>query len=129
MASTHNATIAIVDDDRGIRESIASLVESSGHVARTFVSVEDFMQENCLAETRCLITDIRMPGADGLELQRRARLARPDLAIIVITALEDDEAQQKALDQGAAFFFRKPFDPAVLLEAVDHVLSQFPADN
>src|SRR3981081_3633381 len=99
-----------VDDDFRVRESIKSLVESAGYAASVFSSAEEFLQSGTLAGAICLVTDVRMPGMDGIELQRCIRLERPKLPVIFISAHHDDEARQRALDEGAVRFLYKPFD-------------------
>ena len=117
--------VAGVDDDFRIRESIESLVESAGYTALVFSSAEEFMRSGALAAKICfcLITDVRMPGMDGIELQRRARLERPELPVIFISAHQDEEARQRALDGGAIAFLYKPFDAAELLGAIQDALN------
>ena len=109
--------VAVVDDDPRIRESLESLIESAGFAARVFSLGEEFLRGNHLAETSCLITDVRMTSMDGLDLQRRVRQARPELPIIFITAHHEEEVERRALAEGAAFFLRKPFDAGELLRA------------
>jgi FixJ family two-component response regulator len=109
--------VAIVDDDPRVRESLESLIESAGLTALVFPLAEDLLRGGHLAGTNCLITDVRMPGMDGLDLQRRVRLARPELPIIFITGHHEDDVEQRALAEGAAFFIRKPFDAGELLHA------------
>ena len=116
--------IAVVDDDSRVRESLASLIESAGFTARVFSLAKEFLQEDFVAGTSCLITDVRMPGMDGLDLQRCVRLERPELPVIFITAHHDDEVERRAFAQGAAFFIRKPFDAEELLRAVTTALSE-----
>jgi FixJ family two-component response regulator len=117
-----------VDDDFRIRESIESLVESAGFAPLVFSSAEEFLQSGKLAEATCLITDVRMPGMDGIELQRRVRLERPELPIIFITAHYDDEIRRRALGGGAVEFLYKPFDGEDLLRAIDRALNRSPLD-
>jgi len=117
-----------VDDDFSVRESIKSLVESAGYVAFVFSSAEEFLQSGTLAIANCLIMDVRMPGMDGIELQRRIRLDRPDLPVIFISAHHDDEARQRALDEGAMRFLYKPFDGAELLRTIEAALNDSPED-
>ena len=112
-----------VDDDFRVRESIESLVESAGYAALVFSSAEEFLQSGALAGTVCLITDVRMPGMDGIELQRRIRLERPELPIIFVSAHHDEETRQRALDGGAVAFLYKPFDAADLLDAIQTALN------
>ena len=116
--------IAIVDDDRRVRESLESLIESAGFTARVFSLAEDFLQGGLMAGTSCLITDVRMPGMGGLDLQRCVRLERPELPVIFITAHHDDEVERCAFAEGAASFMRKPFDAEELLRAVKTALSE-----
>jgi len=116
--------VAAVDDDFRVRESIASLVESAGYTALVYSSAEEFLQSGTLAAAGCMITDVRMPGIDGLELQRRVRLERPGLAVILISAHYDEETRQRALTQGAAGFLYKPFDAAELLGTIELALGE-----
>ncbi len=110
--------VAIVDDDPRIRESLESLIESAGVKVQAYALAEDFLRGDLLSATSCLITDVRMPGKNGLDLQRQVRLERPDLPVIFITAHFDERAEQCAFAQGAAFFFHKPFDADELLQAI-----------
>jgi FixJ family two-component response regulator len=114
--------VVVVDDDRRVRESIQSVLESAGYAPLLFSSAEEFLQSATLARTRCLIADIRMPGIDGIELQRRIRVERPQLPVIFITAHDDDDIRQQALRGGAADFMLKPFDAADLLGAINRAL-------
>jgi FixJ family two-component response regulator len=125
MDTSAKPVVVVVDDDPRVRESLESLIESSGLTARVFSHAEDFLRGGHLAATSCLITDVRMPGMDGLELQRRVRLVRPELPIIFITAHHDDQVERSALAEGAAFFIRKPFDAGELLCATRTALSKF----
>jgi FixJ family two-component response regulator len=120
--------VAAVDDDYRVRESIESLVASAGHTPLVFASAEEFLQSGAPSSAVCLITDVRMPGIDGLELQRRVRLQYPGLPVILITAHYDNEIRQRALKQGAAGFLYKPFDAADLLGAIELALSAPPED-
>jgi FixJ family two-component response regulator len=124
MDRTTKPVIAVVDDDSRVRESLASLIESAGFAAQVFPLAKDFLRGDLLAATSCLITDVRMPGMDGLDLQRRVRLERPELPVIFITAHHDDEVERRAFAEGAAFFIRKPFDAEELLRAVGTALSE-----
>jgi FixJ family two-component response regulator len=112
-----------VDDDVRILESIESLVESAGFASLIFSSAEQFLQSGKLAEAGCLITDVRMPGMDGIELQHRVRFNRPELPVIVIAGHRDEEMRRKALEGGAFAFLYKPFDPGDLLAAVNRAMS------
>jgi len=118
MAGSAKQFVVAVDDDFRVRESIESLVESAGYAPLMFSSAEEFLQSGTLLGARCLITDVRMPGINGIELQRRIRTERPELPVIFISAHNDDETRQRAFDEGAANFLYKPFDAVELLEAI-----------
>jgi FixJ family two-component response regulator len=118
-----------VDDDFRVRESIARLTESAGYASMVFSSAEAFLDSGTLAETSCLITDVRMPGLDGLELQRRIRIEYPKLPVIFITAHFHDDVRRRALDGGAIEFLYKPFDAADLLRAIAQALNGSPNDG
>jgi FixJ family two-component response regulator len=112
-----------VDDDFRVRESIQSLVESAGYSPVVFSSAERFLKSGALAAASCLVTDVRMPGMDGIELQRRVRLERPELPVIFISAHYDEGTQKQALTDGAVIFLHKPFDAAELLGAIQAAVS------
>ncbi|HYP15336.1 MAG TPA: response regulator [Bryobacteraceae bacterium] len=116
--------IVAIDDDYRVRESIESLLKSAGYKPELFESADEFLRSGMLADAGCVITDVRMPGMDGIELQRRIRQQDPALPVIVISAHMSDEARQSALDGGAIEFLYKPFDGAELLGAVQTALSK-----
>jgi FixJ family two-component response regulator len=124
MADLSKSIVAVVDDDPRVRESLESLIASAGLTARVFSSAEDFLGGGHLAAAGCLITDVRMPGLDGVTLQRHVRSVRPDLPVIFITAHHDDEVERRAVAEGAACFLRKPFDAGELLRATRAALSE-----
>ena len=116
-----------VDDDRRVLDSIAMLMESAGYTPQSFTAAEAFLQSPALAAAACVIADVRMPGVDGLELQRRIRLVRPELPVIFISAHGDDAVRDRALRDGATAFFDKPFDCAALLIAISKALATPPS--
>ena len=116
--------VAAVDNDFRIRESIASLLESAGYAPVVFSSAEEFLGSGTLAAATCVITDVRMPGMDGIELQRRIRLERPTLPVILISAHYDTDIRQTAIDEGAVEFLYKPFDATDLLKIVQSAVAK-----
>ena len=74
-----NRVVATVDDDRRVRESVQSILESAGYDAVAFGSGEAFLESGALSRVACVVADVRLPGIDGLELQRRARRDRPSV--------------------------------------------------
>jgi FixJ family two-component response regulator len=117
--------IAVVDDDIRIRESVKDLFASAGFEARIFGSPEEFMSSCDLEPSCCLITDVRMPGMDGWELQRLAVQKFPHLPVVFITAHQDDEARKRALKLGAVALLYKPFDGEELLKIVDAAIKKY----
>lgn len=113
--------VAAVDDDHRVRASIQSVLESAGYEAVVFASAEAFLESGVLRQATCLLADVRLPGMDGLELQRRIRRARPQLPIIFIAAHDDEHIRQQALRDGAVDFLVKPFDAAQLLDNIEGV--------
>ena len=114
--------VAAIDDDRRVRESIRSVLESAGYEPEMFGSAEEFLDSGVLTRARCVIADVRLPGIDGIELQRRIRTQHPPPPVILITAHDDDGVREKALQGGAVAFLLKPFDAADLLDHIERSL-------
>jgi len=117
--------VATVDDDRRVRESVQRLLESAGYEAVSFDSAETFLLSGVLSTVACVIADVRLPGIDGTELQRRIRRERRRLPVILITAHDDDDVRRQALRDGAVAFLVKPFDGGDLLEHLARATNDF----
>src|SRR4051794_3052393 len=113
--------IAIVDDDEAVRAAVASLVRSQGYAAVTFGSAEDFLTFMQISTTSCIITDLRMPGLSGLDLQDRLIARGHRIPIIFITGNPDDSARARAMKDGAIAFFPKPVDGVQLIGCIKKV--------
>lgn len=116
--------IAIVDDDDALRSSLDDLIRSIGFRTQGFPSAEAFLRSNQARDTACLILDVRMPGMNGLDLQRKIVAANWQIPIIFITSHADDDARARALEAGAVDFLYKPFREEELLNAIDAALRQ-----
>jgi len=114
--------IAIVDDDESVREATKSLVRSLGYEAVTFCSAEEFLESAQLKTTACLITDVRMPGMSGVELQDRLIADGRILPTVFISAFSDERVQQRVLDSGAVGYLHKPFEEERLIACIDTAL-------
>jgi FixJ family two-component response regulator len=114
--------IAIVDDDDALRNSLDDLIRSIGFPTQGFPSAEAFLNSNHARDTACLILDVRMPGMNGLDLQRQIVAANWPIPIIFVTSHADDDARARALDAGAVAFLYKPFREEELLNAIDAAL-------
>ena len=115
--------ITVVDDDASVRESVSSLLRSVGHAVNVFGSAEELVASAALDKTDCVITDVRMPGMSGLELQRHLALTCPRLPVILMTAhASDEEVRLRALKDGALAYLSKPLDEEKILNAVETAL-------
>jgi FixJ family two-component response regulator len=114
--------ISIVDDDDALRSSLDDLIRSIGFRTQGFPSADAFLSSNQACDTACLILDVRMPGMNGLELQRKMVAANWRIPIIFITSHADDDARARALEAGAVAFLYKPFREEELLNAIDAAL-------
>jgi FixJ family two-component response regulator len=119
-----NKLIAIVDDDDSVRGTLQELLRSAGFSSRAFESAEAFLGSGHQQEAACLITDIRMPGMSGLELQAKLNAERCRIPTIFITAHGDEEMRFQALREGAVEFLPKPFDDEVLIETIRAALNR-----
>jgi two-component system response regulator FixJ len=110
--------VHVVDDDEAIRESLSFLLATAGFPVRPYASAQAFL--DCLPTVRsgCLITDVRMPDMDGIELLRCLRARGADLPVIVITGHGDIPLAVEAMKIGAIDFIEKPFDDERLIAAI-----------
>jgi two-component system, LuxR family, response regulator FixJ len=127
MASENAAAqpvVHIVDDDEGLRESLAFLLRSAALEVRSFESAKAFLDELPHAVPGCVITDVRMPDMSGIELLRRLKELKISVPVVVITGHGDIALAVEAMKMGAADFFEKPFDDALLVASVRAALLQ-----
>ena len=110
--------ISIIDDDPLARDGIRELVEFLGYRAITFNSAEYFLRSSVIAETTCLITDVQMPGMNGLELQEALQSQGHQTSVIVITAYPNEKHRTRALENGAVGYPSKPLDEQTLIECL-----------
>ena len=110
--------VAIVDDDDLMRAALQGLLKSAGLAAQSFASAEEFLRSGHQEDTGCLITDIRMPGMSGLELQAQLNADHYRIPTIFITAHGDAKMRMQAMRAGAVEFLAKPFNDEALLESV-----------
>ena len=112
------ALVAIVDDDASMRAAIEDLLSSVGIKARSFASAEEFLLSDLKNEVGCLISDIRMPGMSGLELQAKLVAEGSRIPIIFITGHGNSRMRMQAIEAGAIEFLGKPFAEESLLGSV-----------
>jgi FixJ family two-component response regulator len=115
-------TISIVDDDESMRCAVKSLVTSLGFDAYTFASAEEFLQSPRLDNTSCLITDLQMPGLNGVDLQKSLLAQDRHIPIIFMTAFPEERMRTRAIEAGALGFLRKPFESETLINLIDRAI-------
>jgi two-component system response regulator FixJ len=130
--STTDIVVHVVDDEEAVRNSLAFLLGTSGFAVRTHASATAFLEVAGSIRNGCLVTDLRMPDIDGVELLRRLKTAGMMLPAIVVTGHGDVQMAVEAMKNGAIDFIEKPFSDEVLLDsiarAVDQASSQLDAD-
>lgn len=117
------ATVVVVDDDESVRKALRRLIRSAGFTVATYGSAEEFLAARDHSAT-CLILDVRLPGMSGPELQRLLSDSGRDIAVILITAHEDQAVRRAGLRAGAVDFIAKPFARDRLLEAVAKAMAR-----
>jgi FixJ family two-component response regulator len=112
-------TVHVVDDDAAVLRSTAFLLRAAGYHAETYPSPTVLLDKLDTLSPGCVVTDVRMPGINGLELQERLAAERSDLPVIVITGHGDVSMAVRAMRAGATDFIEKPFTNEMLLGAVE----------
>ncbi len=120
------ANVYIVDDDEPIRQALGFLLNTAGLTTRLFGSALEFLEVAETLPAGCVVTDVRMPGMDGIELVRRLKAREVGHGVIVVTGHGDVPLAVSAMKAGAIDFIEKPFNDAVLLSAVRAALDAGP---
>ncbi len=115
--------IYVVDDDASVRQALEMLLISASMEVLAFKSAEDFLEYEFREEKACLITDIKMKGLSGLELQQQLNERGIKLPVIFLTAFDSNESRQRAKQAGAVGYLRKPVDDQALLDTIQWALS------
>jgi FixJ family two-component response regulator len=118
-----SATVVVVDDDESVRRALRRLIRAAGFAVATYGSAEEFLAARDHS-AGCLILDVRLPGMSGLDLQRLLVDSGRDVAVILITAHEDQTVRRAGLGAGAVDFIAKPFARERLLEAVAKAIAR-----
>jgi FixJ family two-component response regulator len=116
--ATDDDLICVVDDDEDVRDSLASLLRSAGHVVRTFAGPEEFLACDAADAAACLILDINLGTANGLDLQDTLRESETSVPIILISGFGDVPQTVRGMRAGAITFLTKPFDDEAMLSAI-----------
>jgi FixJ family two-component response regulator len=116
--------ISIIDDDTMMRHATGDLLQSFGYEASTFASAEEFLGSDGVNSTSCVITDVRMPGISGVELQRILIARGNRTPIIFMTASAEEGVRRRALEAGAVGYLAKPFDAERLIGYLENALQK-----
>lgn len=115
-------TLFVVDDDDAMRHSLVFLLQSLGQPVKAFASAEAFLGAWDSTQAGCLVTDVRMPGLSGLELQAELNRRGDTLGIVFLSGHGDIPMAVRAMRAGAVAFLEKPFNDQVLLDYVSEAL-------
>ncbi|MGI9426463.1 MAG: response regulator transcription factor [Hyphomicrobiaceae bacterium] len=117
-------TVAIVDDDEPVRDSVDVLVRACGYGTRTFENASTFLEAS-LGEIACILLDVRLPDGDGIDILQKLIDRGIKIPIVIMTGHGDVPMAVKAMRIGALDFIEKPFEPDELLAAVERAVQQF----
>jgi FixJ family two-component response regulator len=115
--------ISVIDDDESFRVATDSLLRARGYAVRTFAAAAEFLQSPALGETACLITDVQMPGIDGLQLQTLLRDRGCNVPMIFITAFPEESVRVRSMRAGAICFLSKASKASSLIRCVEAALA------
>jgi len=116
--------IAVVDDDRSIRNATQDLLNAAGFSTFTFENAKSFLGSPVRASVACLVADMRMPGMTGLELHEHLATSGTGIPTVIITAHPAELTRDRAREAGITCFLTKPFTPDDLLECVRKALTK-----
>ena len=109
-------TIAVIDDDLRVLESLINLLASCGYKAEGYCSAEEFLESGGLQKSSCVITDVEMPQMSGLGLLHHIKSTAGSLPVIIITGKPSERSESFYREKGAVGFFRKPVDVDALVD-------------
>lgn len=124
-----NDIVHVIDDDAEVRQSLAFLLSAVGLGVRVHESADAFLKALPEIQEGCIVTDVRMPGIDGIELQRRLAASGVKLPVIVMTGHGDIALAVQAMKAGAIDFLEKPFDDETLIAAIEAALARRAGDR
>jgi two-component system, LuxR family, response regulator FixJ len=124
-----NAIVHLIDDDEDVRRALAFLLGTAGLAVKVYESAILFLERYCSSQTGCIVSDVRMPGMDGIELLRRLKEMGVKLPVVVLTGHADVALAVEAMKGGAVDFIEKPFPDEVLLAAIRSALARHQNSN
>ena len=121
--------VHVIDDDAAVRQSLAFLLSTAGLAVRVHESAVAFLKILPEAQQGCIVTDVRMPDVDGIELLRRLRDMKVDMPVVVMTGHGDIPLAVSAMKAGAIDFIEKPFDDEIMLSAIQSAVARHADDS
>jgi FixJ family two-component response regulator len=115
---SERTTVAIIDDEESVRKSLVRMLQAKGLQVMAFRSAQEFLDSPQSRIVSCVVSDLRMPGLDGLGFQQMLRTKLPHLSMVFITGHGDISASVTAMKAGAVDFLEKPVKGAALLDAI-----------
>jgi FixJ family two-component response regulator len=122
--TTTEPTVFVIDDDKAIRCAIKNLLESVGLRVEVFSSPREFLKEGHKDKPGCLVLDVRLPGASGLDFQHELATGNVEIPVIFITGHGDIPMSVQAMKAGAVDFLTKPFRDQDLLDAIQRAIGR-----
>ena len=116
--SVQPRTIAVIDDDPRVLESLVNLFASYGYKAESYLSAEQFLGSGGLSRSSCIVADIQMPHVSGLELLQYVKNSKPSVPVVIMTGKPSENTEAFYLERGAIGFFRKPVDGNALIDLI-----------
>lgn len=124
-----DAVVHVVDDDVAVRQSLSFLLASDGLPVRLYETADDFLKKVASGPVGCIVTDVRMPGTDGIEFLKRLKERGVFIPVIVMTGHADVPLAVEAMKLGAIDFIEKPFDDELFLTAVRSALQKHQSND
>jgi len=111
--------VAVVDDDPSMLRATTDLLSAHGLVSEVFASAEEFLGRGATIKVDCVLLDIHLGGMSGIELRRRLAISKPELPVIFMTALDDEQIHREARAAGCIAVLRKPYSARQLMDAIE----------
>ena len=122
-------TIAVIDDDPRVLESLLNFLASCGFQAESYLSAEQFLASGALSRCMCIVADIEMPKMTGLGLLQHIRSSNCEVPVVLITGKPSENSESFYLERGAIGFFRKPVDCDALVDLIGPVCNRSNPDR
>lgn len=127
--AANDAIVYVIDDDESARHSLEFLLDVAGIRVRSYESADAFLQSSPPLAGACVVTDVRMPGTNGVEMAEKLKQRDAAVPVVVITGHADVPLAIQAMKAGAADFIEKPFDDETILSAIRKALAQRAGDQ